>query len=762
MARNAAPRCETAALESGLGAPRPAGHLGHREARTRAMLEEIDEAFVALDWEYRFVHANEAALRMVGKPLEELSGATLWKLFPTMTESPLGEALRAAMELGRPSVIEYQTHLSGTWLEARIYPTPAGVSAYYREIKERKRIEQEARAARAELEATLAAITDGFYTLDRKWRVTYLNDKAAAVFPGGKAALHTSFWELFPEAAGSTFETNKRAAMEQGEFRSFESHYPPFDAWFEERDYPSAEGITVLFTDVSERKRADQALRDAEQKSQDLVRYAPTGIYEIDFRGPVFKTVNDAMCSLSGYERGELLAMNPFDLLDAESQAVFAERLRRGLAGESIPDSVEYRFRTKDGRLRDVVLNTTFTETDGVIDGALVVGYDVTERKQAEEAVRESEERFRLLHDTMLQGVVYQDADGTIISMNPAAERILGKRPQDFLGSSSVGEEHDTLREDGSPFPGLEHPAMVALRTGQQVPDVLMQVYNPRESRYRLISIQAVPLLRPGEDKPYRVYTVFDDITERKQAEDALRASEERFRLALRNAPVSVSAQDRDLRYVWAYNQRSARPEQIIGKLDTDIFTPEEAERLGAIKRRVLDEGVEIHEQMWLERPSGRMFLDVTFEPIRDEGDKVVGVGTATVDLTPMKLAEEALRESEQASSPCASISAPLSARSPRRSPRCLMPTRSSTPSFRGRAMPWAPSRRPCARSRRRAGCRATSGTSPTRSWGCRSHANRCPTPIPPWRPGRRSQSTTARPTSASTSNCSTRGACAR
>ena len=58
---------------------------------------------------------------------------------------------------------------------------------------------------------------------------------------------------------------------------------------------------------------------------------------------------------------------------------------------------------------------------------------------------------------------------------------------------------------------------MIALRTGKPVPDVLMQVYNPRESRYRLITIQAVPLFRPGEESPYRVYAVFDDVTERQR-----------------------------------------------------------------------------------------------------------------------------------------------------------------------------------------------------------------------------------------------------
>jgi PAS domain S-box-containing protein len=126
---------------------------------------------------------------------------------------------------------------------------------------------------------------------------------------------------------------------------------------------------------------------------------------------------------------------------------------------------------------------------------------------------------YHRLFDTMQQGVVYQDPEGTIVSMNPAAERILGKTRAEFLGESSVSVEHHTLREDGSPFPGMEHPAMVALRTGREVCDVVMQVYNPREQQYRCIKINAMPLFRDGERTPYQVYTIFDDITERRAAE---------------------------------------------------------------------------------------------------------------------------------------------------------------------------------------------------------------------------------------------------
>lgn len=144
------------------------------------------------------------------------------------------------------------------------------------------------------------------------------------------------------------------------------------------------------------------------------------------------------------------------------------------------------------------------------------------ERKLMEEVLRESEKKHRILFETMAQGVVYQNAEGNIISANPAAERILGLSFDQMTGRTSMDSRWKSIHEDGSDFPKETHPAMMALKTGEPVKDTIMGVFNPKEEDFRWIKINAVPQYRPGDSKPYQVYTTFDDITDFKRAEQTL------------------------------------------------------------------------------------------------------------------------------------------------------------------------------------------------------------------------------------------------
>ena len=153
---------------------------------------------------------------------------------------------------------------------------------------------------------------------------------------------------------------------------------------------------------------------------------------------------------------------------------------------------------------------------------------------------RDEHRRFRSLFECMQQGVVYQDANGRITLANPAACRILGVTVDQLQGRTSTDPRLRALREDGTPFPGQDHPSMVSLRTGEPVHGVIMGIGTSPEAEIRWIRIDAVPQFLPGQDTPYEVFTTFIDVTAERQAALALRESQRAMANLLGNLPGMV------------------------------------------------------------------------------------------------------------------------------------------------------------------------------------------------------------------------------
>ncbi len=279
----------------------------------------------------------------------------------------------------------------------------------------------------------------------------------------------------------------------------------------------------AVVIDITEQKRAENKLQASERKYRKLHESMMDAFVVIDMAG-IIQDFNNSFEIMVGYDAEELSQLTYQDLTPEKWHSFESAVIKNQVLICGYSDVYEKEYFRKDGTVIPVELRAFLIhDTFGQPVNMWAIVRDISSRKQAEKTLMESEVRFRLLSEMMLQGVVYQDANGLITSMNPAAVNILGKSHDQFLGSSSVKVEHHTIRENGEPFPGTDHPAMIALRTGLPVNSVIMGVFNPKLDEYRWISVSAVPVFRSSETSPSEVFTVFEDITERKRMEEELR-----------------------------------------------------------------------------------------------------------------------------------------------------------------------------------------------------------------------------------------------
>ncbi len=265
-----------------------------------------------------------------------------------------------------------------------------------------------------------------------------------------------------------------------------------------------------------------EKLQASEERIRSILQIIPDIIIELNAEGE-YLAVHTAADELLIKSRQEMIGNKISDIMPSESAEVFLQGLRRAIRTGNL-QSVEYELQVQAGK--------RYFEARLVAQGrerALAFIRDISERKLAEESLRESEEKHRLLFETMSPGVIYQEADGRITSANPSAERILGLSLSQMQGKTSMDPRWKMIDENGVPVPGSEHPAMIALKTGRKTGPLTRAVYIPEKDDYVWLSITAIPLFRPGAAKPHQVYATFDDISERRRAEAELLESNRRL-----------------------------------------------------------------------------------------------------------------------------------------------------------------------------------------------------------------------------------------
>ena len=645
--------------------------FGEAETSYRTLIEAATDAIVVFDSADRVIVWNRAAGKMFGYTPDEAIGESFFRMVipdeftdavksnfraPVTPEADLSAHTSVEITARRkdgstfPVEVALSRHIvAGTWVSTCII----------RDLTERRKAEQALRESEERYRTRFNALIEGFCVIEMVFDpsgkpVDYRFLEINAAFEA-QTGLHDAQGKLMrslaPDHEQHWFDIYGKIAV-TGEPAHFEQEAAALGRWFDVRAFRvGGEGsrkVAICFNDISDRRKAEAALKESEEKFRVLIQNLQSAVALIDEHG-AFSIVNPSFLSMFGIPAdADILNVNSQDwsrwqvfdedgtLLDVDRHpvrkaALTGRAVKNQLVGLKTPTGTDLKWL--------LVSAEPILDAHGGIHRIICTYYDITDRRKAEEERRQSEERYHDLFTSMNEGFILAEVvtDGNGRPAEPADYR--------YLDVNTAGEQF--FGHSRSAIVGTTYRALGGGRADEEWIRALNQVALTGEpaslERYAPVGGHWVSL-KAYSPRSGQFAALFEDITDRKKAEDALRESETRFRLALKNAPVSVALQDTNLIYRWAYNQTTRQSDEIVGKTDADLFAPEDVAWLAPLKHRILETGDDVHTENWLTSNGQRVYLDLYFEPMRNKEGEITGIGIAAVNLTDLKLAKDELQ----------------------------------------------------------------------------------------------------------------------
>ena len=469
-------------------------------------------------------------------------------------------------------------------------------------------------------------LTDGFVALDKDWNYTYLNKVAGVIMNRSASELiGKNIWTEFPEGIGRAFYKAYNTAMNEQQYIHLEEYYEPLDRWLENHIYPSPDGLSVFFRDITERKKAEKAIIESEEKYRTLVEQASDGIFIADNTGK-FLVVNNSASKISGYTAAELRELTIYNLVHPESLAAAPFHFEEMLRPEGA--RTERRMICKDNTVIDVEISAKFLSDKRFI--AFV--RDISERKKTQELIRSSEEKYRTMIERVSDGFFAMDLDWRITYINNVAEQLL-ERPPGYLAGKKMTDE----------FPegigrAFYNGYVQALQTGS---NVHLQEYSIALDKW--LSAGVYP-------SPTGVSVYFTDISKQIKAEKQKEFDNNNLHALINNTKDLMWSVDRDHNLITSNKAFDELLIAMTGKIllkGSSIFIPEfNAKQL-------------LHYRSYYERAfKGEAFTEIehddtlddfwseiSFYPIYEEA-AVIGTACFSRNITDRKKAEEEIRKS--------------------------------------------------------------------------------------------------------------------
>ena len=631
----------------------------------KAVFESAHDSLLLVDKKGNILDFNDRLTEIGGYRREDLIGKNFRSLAGMITRKSLVIVVANFLKrMANVHVSPYEVEMykkNGELLTVEISARPLrkdgkiiGDLAILRDITERKQAEEALKASEQNFHNSLDSSLMGIRIVDEEWHTLYANQVFLDIF-GYKNIDEVSTSVLQDhytpeEYARYLLRKEKRMHGEKvpntprvdivgksGEIRHLE-------IYFNEVFWNGKKRRQITYNDVTERQRAEEALKESETRYRELVNTITSGviIYKVIDNGEdfVFVDINSAAENLDGINRKDIIGKRITEVLPGSKKFnLFRVFQRVWQTGNSEYYSSNWCKDENDpGKWRD---NWTYKLPGGEI---VNVYDDITERKQAEEALKASEQNFRNSMDSSSMGIrIMGDADYTLYA-NQAVLDIFGYQNIEELRASPP-QEHYTPESYAGFIRRKEQFAR-----GELLPDILEFDIVRKDGAIRHIQLSSKHVLWDGKEQNQILY---NDITERKRAEEALKASEQNFRNSIDSSSLGIRISDIENNTLYA-NQTLLdifgykNIDEVIAKSPQDYYSPESYAGYLAMREKYgLGEIIPDHVDIDIIRKDGAVrHLQTSFKIVLWNGKKQYQ--TFYNDITENKKIEMALRESEE------------------------------------------------------------------------------------------------------------------
>jgi PAS domain S-box-containing protein len=494
----------------------------------------------------------------------------------------------------------------------------------------------------------LESIGDAFYFLDEELRFTYVNRKAEQLW--GKRRedlLGRKFMDVCPHVEGSHSNLKIMQALEEGRPLTYETLSPIIGSWVEVSAYPSSSGLSVYYRDITERKRAEVAVRQRDDLLRVIFDSLSSHVAVLD-RAGVITYVSRSWEEFAGQNQGQQerigVGVNYLDVCRAaqtDDPAVreAVEGIEAVIAGERPTFSIEYPCHAPAEQRWFLMQVDPMPPDQG---GVVISHVNITERRRADEALRESEKRFRVTFEQAAVGVAHSSLHGRLLLMNQKLCDILGYTPEEILTKSyqEVTHPEDLVDE-------LEYARR--LLSGEIKTASYEKRYIRKDGSPVWVNLTASLVRNEETGEPSYFVAILQDISARKVAEEALRESEEFNRRIVESSSDCIKILDPEGRLLYI----SPRGQELLGIEDpgpyingswVELWPGEGRQSAWAAIERARAEGVGGF-QAFGPTPQGQAkWWDTVLTPMSDARGRVTRLLAISRDITKSKQAEESLK----------------------------------------------------------------------------------------------------------------------